>query len=129
MIKLIDKKASVAIELTLENMAQLILDVKQVLNEEDFSERVSGLFSSGCTITLVTDGMFRIDQMYGLASRRYVLVHKISLMQLLKLEIIFLSMAMYYDQLASTYIKLFRKYVALTTKAIDEKKICRRIEK
>lgn len=50
------------IELSLENMVQLLFDVKYALKVEGYNERVCGLFASNCTPTASENDLFRIDQ-------------------------------------------------------------------
>lgn len=119
-IRIVDKKTGAYIALSLENMAQLILDVKTLLQATDESERVSGLFASGCTISKCQNDIYRIDQFYGLASRRFILIHKDTLSQLLRLENNFLYLAPTYTYMAECYIKLLRQYVRETRELIDK---------
>lgn len=108
-VRIVDKKTGISINLSLENMAQLVLDIKQILKLDAFSERVSGLFASGCTVEIVGDNLFKISQLFGLASQRFTIIHKASLIQFVQLEYIFLQMAEEYDRKANVYISYLRQ--------------------
>lgn len=118
-VRVRDKKTGITIDLSIEGLMRLIRDVKNIFKVDSEVDRVGDMFTSGCTI-IKTDGVvYRIEQTYGLASRRFILIHETSLRQLICLENIFLQKTVTYEALAPIYIELLRKYVAATRTLID----------
>lgn len=115
-----DKKTGLTIDLSLENLLRLITDVKVLLKIDNEVAGSYDLFSRGCTVVKGEGAIFRLEQTYGLASRRFILIHESSLGQLVQLTNIFLRKAATFDALANTYIRLTRKYVSKTRSLIDE---------
>lgn len=120
-IKIKDKKTGMVFDITLEGIMSLISEIKHILKiDSEDAEFRRGLFNGNVAVSLKENDIFELAQTSGLMNIKIMFIHKISMVNLIKIENILLMYSKFYDDMANKFIGFIKKYVLITRSLINE---------
>lgn len=117
-----DKKTGLGFGMTIEGVMYLILQMEFLLKLDYENQFSRCAYSGNIVVSYKDNDVYELSQEFALLAAKKMLIHKTSMLNLIKMKNVFPMYATFYNNVAEKFIGYIKKYVCATRAMIKEGK-------